>query len=597
MLYNDPEFDSNLIRILKSRPEDNDGKHPCYQETCEHAETMSWHIYGEKPTTLLNRIRPREDPEVTKYRLDNYEPTTKSAADKAINIVGKIFNPNIYSIRWEKASDSAKKLQKYTLEDYPDYNSVVNFTKDVLLRKMIADPNGVVAIKLEEVPEVSTEMVTPKIFIYGSSSIYNFDTDHYLIFIKKETEKPQWSYFEYFDKNVYRFFRAYVTPQNKLVKEEIDSYPYNFGRMPVWKLQGNSESEDNGTIIYKSFFDSAVPFWNLSIIHESDVLAAYINHMHPLRYELSEPCNYVMDKRFKCTNGYVVKDTGEKTRCPNCDGSGYKPVGPYGVYKISKEKLQEGDTPIGVDPVGYINVPTEATKMLEERAERMRHNGMWAINMDVEDEVGEVQSGAAKVIDRSAQYDTLYNIGTVIFDYHLTNIYDFMNSYMFGVSDKSIGKEPNDNLPQINKPTQFDIASTAELVNNYKVAKDSGLDPNYLQIKQIEIQSRDLTTNPDLKKFTTLILNLDPLPSMDAMTISANVAKGFVRNIDAIVHFNLKRFVERALRENTNFYELTMDKQIAVLENYANEYVTQNKPKVDQTLLLAKQAQAQSSGA
>lgn len=596
MLYNDADFDSNLIRILKDS-KGNDGKHSCYQECCDHAETMSWHMYGEKPVTLLKRTRPREDPDVTTYRLENYEPTTKSAADKALNIVGKIFNPNIYSIRWEKSSDSAKKLQKYTLEEYPQYNSVVNFTKDVLLRKMIADPNGVVAIKIDKLPEKSSDELRPKIFIYGSSAIYNFDDDHYLIFTSKDTVKPYWSNFEYFDKNKYISFRAYVTPQNKLVKEEVESYPYNFGRIPVWKLQGNSESEDNGTIIYKSFFDSAVPFWNLSIIHESDVLAAYINHMHPLRYELSEPCNYVMEGRFKCKGGFIQKDTGEKLNCPKCEGSGYKPAGPYGVYKISKEKLQEGDTPVGIDPVGYINVPTEATKMLEERAERMRDNGMWAINMDVEEKVGEVQSGVAKAIDRSAQYDTLYNIGTVVFDYHLTNIYDFMNAYMFGVSDQSIGKNSDDNLPQINKPTQFDIASTAELVNNYKIAKDSGLDPNYLQIKQIEIQSRDLTTNPDLKKFTTLILNLDPLPSMDAITISANVAKGFVRNVDAVIHFNLKRFVERAIRENKTFYEMDMDKQVVVLEGYANEYITQNKPKVDQTLLMVKSQQQQSSGA
>lgn len=596
MLYNDADFDSNLIRILKDS-KGNDGKHSCYQECCDHAETMSWHMYGEKPVTLLKRTRPREDPDVTTYRLENYEPTTKSAADKALNIVGKIFNPNIYSIRWEKSSDSAKKLQKYTLEEYPQYNSVVNFTKDVLLRKMIADPNGVVAIKIDKLPEKSSDELRPKIFIYGSSAIYNFDDDHYLIFTSKDTVKPYWSNFEYFDKNKYISFRAYVTHQNKLVKEEVESYPYNFGRIPVWKLQGNSESEDNGTIIYKSFFDSAVPFWNLSIIHESDVLAAYINHMHPLRYELSEPCNYVMEGRFKCKGGFIQKDTGEKLNCPKCEGSGYKPAGPYGVYKISKEKLQEGDTPVGIDPVGYINVPTEATKMLEERAERMRDNGMWAINMDVEEKVGEVQSGVAKAIDRSAQYDTLYNIGTVVFDYHLTNIYDFMNAYMFGVSDQSIGKNSDDNLPQINKPTQFDIASTAELVNNYKIAKDSGLDPNYLQIKQIEIQSRDLTTNPDLKKFTTLILNLDPLPSMDAITISANVAKGFVRNVDAVIHFNLKRFVERAIRENKTFYEMDMDKQVVVLEGYANEYITQNKPKVDQTLLMVKSQQQQSSGA
>jgi hypothetical protein len=266
-------------------------------------------------------------------------------------------------------------------------------------------------------------------------------------------------------------------------------------------------------------------------------------------------------------------------------------AGPYGVYKYTKEKLSEGDGPVGIDPVGYINVPIDATKMLEERAARMEKKGMWAINMDVEDEVGENQSGVAKVIDRSAQYDTLYNIGSVVFDVHLQNTFYFFNKYMFGVADRSAGKDAETNLPEINKPTQFDIASTAELVANYKVAKDSGLDPNFLQIKQIEIGTRDLTTNPDLKKFTNLLLDLDPLPGMDANTVSLNVSKYFIRQVDAVIHFNIKRFLERAIQEDKTFTEKKREEQIAVLEKYGEEVVKETKPKIDPTMLAYAQEQ------
>lgn len=596
MIYGEEDFDVALKQMIKDYKVSGDGKpeknssyrHAYYDELCEHANEMSWHIYGEKPTELLNRVRPNEPPEVTEYRLNNYEPKTKSSADKCINIVSKIFNPNLYSIRWSDENSDSKVLKDYTLENYPVCNSLVNYVKDVLLRKMLADPNGLVAAKLSDIPDKTNELTNPILVIYGSENIWNYDEDHYLIFIDTTQEKSKngntitWFYFEYYDSFDWRKFKAYCTSTGKLIIEELESYVHGFNEIPAWTLKGLPEAKNNGDVIYKSFFSSAVPYWNDAITHESDVKASFILHIYPQKYELSEPCNYKWDGSV-CRGGTIKLADGTSMQCPKCDGSGYRNMaGPFGVYKIAKEKLQEGDSPVGIDPVGYITTPIDATKLLEERAENQRRLGMWAINMDVEDEVGENQSGVAKAIDRSAQYDTLYNIATVVFD-HIENAYYFFNKYMFGVSNPA--RDIEKNLPQVNKPTQFDIASTTELVNNYKAAKESGLDPNYLQIKQIEIGTRDLTTNPDLKRFTNLILDLDPLPGLDQITISANVAKGFNRNVDAVVHFNIKRFIERAIQEDRGFMEKSKAEQITILEQYGEEMVKENKPKVDQTLM------------
>jgi hypothetical protein len=591
MIYGTPEFDNTLIKIIRPTGKDSIGyRHSSYEACCAHAREMAWHIYGEKPVELLKRTRPREDPEVTDYRIDNYEPTTKSAADKAINVISKIFNPNLYSIRWKNKSASAEEIRRYTLEYYPGYNSVVNYMKDVLLRKMLADPNGIAVAKLQVVPERDVEEVEPVLVIFGSENIWNYDSDHYLINTSIEKERNiKWFYFEYYDRTRYINFRAYVTPTAELVIDEIESYLHGFSEIPAWPLGGKSEALDNGEIMYKSFFDSAVPFWNSHIIHSSDLLGAYINHIYPQKYELSEACTYRWKDQYPCRQGKIKYEDGTTGDCPRCDGTGFRNMaGPYGVYKISKDKLSEGE-PLGIDPIGYVNVPVDAAKMLEDRAREMLQKGMWAINMDVEDEIGENQSGVAKVIDRSAQYDTLYNMSTVIFDHHLQNTYYFFNKYMFQVLDNA----PESNLPEINKPTQFDVYSTAELIHNFKAAKESGLDPNYLQIKQQEILTRDLTTNTDLKTFAFLLLDLDPLPGLDQMTISSNVMKGFNRQVDAVIHFNLKRFIERAIQEDRAFATKKKDEQIAILEKYGNELISQNKPKLDTTLLYADQTQTQ----
>lgn len=614
MVYGDSEFENNLVKLIKhSHDKEGKAKHSCYHQCVEHAEEMSWHLYGVTPTELLERSRPREDPEIKQYRIDNYEPTTKSAADKAINVVSKIFNPNLYSIRWEKSSESAEQLKEYTMEYYPQYNSVVGFTKDVLLRKMLADPNGVVTVKPSQIPGYKTitgedgeEKLVPEdamqlepiITIFGSCNVWYYDTDHYLIFTHQEEEKVgqntvKWFYFEYFDSSQYISFKAYITPNGQLITAVIEDLVYNFESIPVWPLQGIVEAQDNGEVIYKSFFASAAPFWNLAIIHESDVLAAFIGHMHPLRWEISEECNHRMEwegMMWPCRGGKVKYGKGDHSGemdCPQCGGTGTKNLGPYGVFKFPKSKLDE-NIPGGV-PLGYVPIPTEATKMLEERAARMEQKGLWAINMDVEDEVGEVQSGVAKAIDRSAQYDTLYNISTVIFDIHLQNIFYFFNLFMNGVKDSSLNRDAEENLPEINKPTQFDIASTPELINNLKAAKDSGLDSAVLNIKEQEILTRDFTTNPDLKLFAQKMLDLDPLPGMTPDDISLGSMKGFISQVDAVIHFNKKRFIERAISENKEFLTLPKQEQVETLEKYGEEFVKKNKPKLDTSMLNATQ--------
>ncbi len=405
MLYGSEDFDSYLINLIKkAHKEDDDkkGRHSCYDQCVRHAEEMSWHLYGTTPTELLERVRPGEDPEITQYRIQNYEPTTKSAADKAINVVSKIFNPNLYSIRWKEETTSGRDLKEYTLENYPVNNSIVNYMKDVVLRKMLADPNAVAAVKPMEMPQTDADQLKPVMVLFGSANVWNFDIDHYLIFIKCEDNGNgvKWYYFQYYDKVQYISFRAYLSPTEQLYYEELEVYVWNLDQIPVWHLQGIVESQDNGELLYKSFFASAAPFWNLAIVHESDLLGAYINHMHPLRWEISEECNFKKEWEgvmWPCRGGTITFGKGEHSHtetCSQCGGSGTKSFGPYGVMKIPKSKL---DPELGIStPVDYVNVPTEATKMLEERAARMEQKGMWAINMDVEDEVGEAQSGSPR---------------------------------------------------------------------------------------------------------------------------------------------------------------------------------------------------------
>lgn len=589
MIYGTQEFAERLKAVIK-----DGARHPLYEETVEHAKSMGVHIYGNKPMYLLERARPREDEEVQAYRIENYEPTTKAGADKAIDIVGKIFNPTLYSITWKEQSNEIKELQGYTLEYYPVYNSVTTFDKDVVLRKMLADPNALMCVKPERTPENDAEKLKPISIIYGSSAVWDYDIDHYLINISREqVEGIEYFYFSYYDRNQYLYLKTWYTESDRQVHITVmEVYSYNFNEIPAWFLRGKSRSCDNGSIYYESFFSSALPHWNLAVIHESDLLGAYITHMHPQKYELAEECNHQFKFDgiiFKCVNGVSkspVAHAMNGSQCPKCGGTGLFAVkSPYAAYQFNRKKLEEGQ-PTGMLPVGYIEIQTEATKMLQDRCKDMNRAAMWAINMDVEDSVGENQSGVAKVIDRSAQHDTLYTIGSVVFDVHLTNQYYFINKFMFSIQAQSLNKKEDKNLPEINKPTMFDVLTTAELVNNYSIAQKSGVDKNYLRVKSIEIANRDLSTSPDLRNYTVSMLNIDPLYGFTQDEISLGVSQGVIRKMDWSIHENLKPFMDKALNENPKFLSLPKEEQLKVLEKYAMELINSEKPRVDESVML-----------
>lgn len=569
--------------ILKSI-DDEKHRHECYAKCVEHCEDMSVHLYGDMPTKLLDMVRPREEEETKKYRKAAYQPTTKSTAEKGVAIVTKIFNPSLYSIQWPANNTSADKLRLYSMEYYPEYNSVTAFLQQTAIKKMLADPNAVLAVTLIDFDITDIERPQPIAKIYGSKNIWYQDRNFYMIFKKRVEQgggRGDLFFFCIYDKEkIVEITVEKVTP-DKVQIVELAKYIHKFDEVPVWHLRGVPEVLDNGTIWYKSFFEAAIPFWNLAINHESDLFGAFINHLHPIRVELAEECSYIMDGQ-RCKKGTIYFPDGKNSTCPSCHGTGSRSVrSPYGVYQYNKEKLStEGAS--GLTPVEFINVPTEATQMLQDRVEMLLEKGLFALNMDILNKVGENQSGVAKVIDRDELYDFLYRISTVMFDIHLANIFYFFNKFMFGISDKS---KANENLPEINKPVQFDISSSLELMEEMKAAKDAGVNPQYLREAQKEVNNKKFASSPDIKAKLDLMLDLDPAPEYDVETVKLAIDSGLLQKELAVIHTNIEYFVDKALFEHKNFQDLTKEKKIEILKGYAEEMIEEMKPALDESAI------------
>jgi hypothetical protein len=259
MIYGSTEFRDSLIRIIREEK-----RHPNYKLTVKLAKDMSVHVYGDKPVDLLERARPGEDEEITEYRLQNFEPTTKAPCGKALKIVSKIFNPNLYSIVWPKDNSTAEELRIYTTYYYPVYNSLMVYNKDVTLKKMIADANAVMAVKPQRIPRNDAEKVKPIVTIYSSEDVWDYDLDHYLFHISTEQVTGGKLYtFEYYDYVRFIRFTAKSPKIDELELNVLEAYDHNFvderneQEIPCWKLRGNTLQVSDGDPVYESFFADA----------------------------------------------------------------------------------------------------------------------------------------------------------------------------------------------------------------------------------------------------------------------------------------------------------------------------------------------------
>lgn len=593
MIYGNQAYADLLKRIIK------DGlRHDLYEQTVQHAKEMSVHVNGDKPIYLLERNRPREEEEVKLYRLENYEPTTKAGADKAIKIITKGFNPNLYSIVWKDDSKESKDLEEYTLEYYPNCNSIINFNKDVVLRKMLADANGLIAIKPENVTDDDTETLNPITVVYGSPAIYYYDRDHYLICVKEyEEDKTKIYEFEYYDKTQHINFEAWYDASEKVivVRELLKPYKHDGGKIPVWFLGGESKNLDNGKVLYQSFFSAALPHWNLAVKHGSDLMASIVNNIFPQKYEIADECAYSEMHggiKYSCRGGKIKSPSGSgmtEIDCPQCSGTGLVAVkGPFQSYLFHKEKLNTENGPLGIAPVGFITVPIDSTEFLDAYTDKMHKQALSAINMDIEEKVGANQSGEAKAIDRTAQNDTIFDIHSRIWDVHTNNEYYFINMYRNSVKADSTGKGEGDKkfLPEINKPTKFDLLTTSELIFNFNVSKTSGLDRNILRTQAIAIIKSENGSTPDMKNYLTALIELDPCYAFTVDEIDLGVSKGVIRKVSWAVHDNIKAFIDRAISVDKTFLQKEKQDQIKVLEGFGNELITSEKPRVDESVML-----------
>lgn len=551
------EFKEYLKDIKKHR-------HSFYNETVDYAVRIGVHAYGHKPEAILERTRPRESEDIKEYRLNSYEPKTKAKFDEALKVVKKMFNESLYSINWPesvgKYINEDQTLEIYCTENFPKRNSVVNYFKEEGLKYMLGNPNGWFCITPGPEKE-ETEFKEPSITFYKEDQILDVCSDFLLIHLSGELGKDAELLF--IDEMSYYYFYEERSKDNRKVEYVLEEERiHNLGEFPAWPAGGIVEGE-----VYQSYFDSAVPFWNKAIAHDSDLDGVLVNHAFPQFWAVEIDCNECDGSGETVTN-IKGSDTHKSITCQGCRGSGKQiSRSPYTHLSVNQETLN--DNPAIAPPGGYISPPSDIIELLDKKVDTLMDQGMKALKMHVI--IGDDQSGRAKEWDRKELNESIREISDTVFNIHIGNTFYYVNKLRYSVVLQNNNDKLDEQIPTINTPKHFDILTVDDLTNEVKIASEAGISSHYVTTLTKDITSKRFSSNVKEKDTLLCIMDLDPFPNVSFDDKMLMLSDRTVDRADIIISNNIKKFVYRAINEEKDFLNKEPREKYEVMQKYALE--------------------------
>lgn len=559
-------------------------RHDNYEHNVHHAEEMSVHIKGADPGTLLAKYRPNEQKAAYDYRLLAYEPVTKADAKKVINVLSRIQNSKMFSIKFPESPSRipiGESLEEFTTLHYPFFGSVMDWIFRAVLKEDLADPNAIIAFKPVNKIETDTDISEPYGFIFASWQVIDFRTDvYYTVFTKEKSDVKEGDrtvskgkvYEIYTQDKIIRVWQVGDIGENKYSWEVI--LEHNLMTTPVIRLKGDY-IENTLPFSYESYIAGILPYWNKVVREESDKDASLVNSIYPERVEMEIECT-----NNECKGGSVSitsEDGNTKiTPCDTCGGSGFILGRSPLTDTVVRTQSTLDDVPPVFPGIEYIKKDTDSVRLLKEDIEDNRRLGYASINMEFLSNIPLNQSGKAKEVDRTELNSFISLISDNLFTNILPQSYRIINLYRYKVL---LGDTVSENLPEISEPKNFDVLTASVITQEISAAQQAKLNPMIIEQLEKDFINKRFAGTQGLRIFTAMS-KLDPLPGKTTDDKSMMLVQMATTLVDFTISENINQFVLRAIAQfkGEDFLEMERPRQMGLMQQYANEIINTEKP-------------------
>lgn len=563
----------------------NDGKaakrHPAYDLTCKMACDIMVHSDGDFPKELVGKARPGESKKIQKYREAIYKSKTKGAFGKIMTELMKIRRSEDWSINYkqeETTNREGETLEDYCEHDFPlRFNSVTNWTFNVMLKNYIVDPNSVIAVMPLDFVIEPADYFKPFPIIFSSLQVYDFMEGDYAVLYSSEKSSytlPDGTV--KMDGDIYWL----INTQSIEKWEQIDDkntmkqtliYQHGLPYMPCFRIGANFFKVYERHFIYESRLSNCIPSFDEAVREYSDLQAEVVQHIHSLMW------SYANQSCTKCKGlGKIIREGKDAIPidCDNCKGSGYVPFNPYEQLVIRPASLNEQAVPI--PSAGYIQKDTQIVTIQDKRVRDHVRDGLAAINMEFLADVPLTESGTAKMVDRDA-LNTFVNAIAEDIVKCMDIIYKMVNDirYSATVADE---EKRDEALPKIPVPDKFDLISSAYLVEELSKAKTSKIHPSIITEMEIEYANCKFNQDEAVRDMLISVYELDPFAGIGEDDKLTRLQNDGISKQDYVISSNIDQFVSRAINEKgeEQFHAMQYEEKRKLMKQYADEIIKAN---------------------
>lgn len=549
-----------------------------YKKSVQFYEDLKIHVKGEYPTKLIDERRPGESDTIKQYRKKIFISKTQSTVTKIFNSLQKIRKSQDYLIKFT-SSDVPKVIAKeetpenYLSFKFPKYESLDNWFWSVAFSQYLMDANSIVLITPMNWQKKDNEYLKPYPIIFNSDLILDFEHDKFVVLKSKEVSKYK-SGNRTFDGSIYYHIDDTVVEKYTQVDAKgsfkVETFVHNLGYLPIVRMHGVIYEDAVNDTLYISRIQSIVPSLNEATREYSDLQAEVVQHIHSTMWAINgKEC--VICKG----TGVLPKQDGGIYSCDDCKGRGFFPFNPFEHITIKPSGPGESAPP--TPPAGYLSKPIDIATLQNNRVHDHLYHALSSINMEFLASVPLSQSGVAKEIDRAELNNFVYSIAE-----DCIRILDGINKcvidYRYGgiIQDVTTREKL---LPYIQVPEKYDIIPDNYLVDEIEKLRNSKVSPVIINAAEIEYASKKFNTNKKIKEKLEDIYTLDPLAGMNNDEILTGSSNGVISRKTYIIHANIREFIDYLHENDKTFYSLPLLDKKEQLEQLAEEWIAENKPK------------------
>lgn len=497
------------------------------------AQTIPNNYFGIEYQQIFDRYlfsrHPRE-PEITRqWRMSQYKPFTQEPFRKVIQVVtGAIFQDSGYTIQVDDKDDN-----DYIWGNNFEGKNLPQYVTDTF-QNIAEDPNGVYVVIPKNPWYETTGQVEPEIFFVKSKYIKWHSKDE-IIF---ERDEITWT----INKIGYFRFRKDNRQYVHIDETQGGYYAHMMYRMPVIVAGGQWNSQG----FYESHFQGAKAVADEYVAGKSAEQMVNKEASHPFIIEADTACGDCGGQQrteHTCSCGSscdICKGLPLLKVCSSCSGTGRMSRNPADRMIVPGKDM-------GNQLIQIVNPDVEVNKYHLESNAGLYKSMLEALHLNY---IDQSQSGTAKAMDMETRYQFISRINNDVFDRLITELLDAI-LYLRNVKVQSDEIVPAKPRYVIVKPSQFQIKTSYDLAEEYKMAGDSNMPSYMLEAISVDYVDKQFGGNEALKKKTHIINQMDILAVSQPADISVMVLNNAATTRDWQFHLQLPKIIDRIIRERT----------------------------------------------